>query len=103
MPAPEPDSYRLTYRFHGRSKTVKFSRPRVLIGRGLDCDLVIGGTDVSRKHAAIEREQDGWTISDLESRHGTFVNRGKIHPGQKQALKPDDVIQIGTVQLKVKA
>ena len=57
----------------------------------------------SRQHALITFEAGIMNIEDLNSANGTFVNRGKIHPGQKQSLKPDDVIQIGTVQLKVKA
>ena len=57
----------------------------------------------SRQHALILFENGALTIEDLNSANGTFINRGKLAPGQKQTLKPDDVIQIGTVQLKVKA
>lgn len=57
----------------------------------------------SRQHALILFENGSLTIEDLNSANGTFINRGKLAPGQKQTLKPDDVIQIGTVQLKVKA
>jgi hypothetical protein len=56
----------------------------------------------SRQHAVITFEDGKMVIEDLNSANGTFVNRSRIHPGQKRALKVSDVIQIGTVQLKVK-
>ena len=55
----------------------------------------------SRQHALITFEDNGLTIEDLNSANGTFVNRNRVYPGQKQNLKPNDVIQIGTVQMKV--
>jgi len=56
----------------------------------------------SRQHAVITFEDGKMVIEDLNSANGTFVNRSRIHPGQKRALRVSDVIQIGTVQLKVK-
>lgn len=58
----------------------------------------------SRQHALIDRKEDSgtMTLEDLNSSNGTFLNRERIHPGQPRELNPDDVIQIGTVQLKVK-
>ena len=55
----------------------------------------------SRQHALISLENGQLTIEDLNSSNGTFVNRSKIYPAQPVPLKPNDVIQIGTVQLKV--
>jgi hypothetical protein len=56
----------------------------------------------SRQHAVITFEDSKLVIEDLNSANGTFLNRSKIIPGQKRPLKLDDVIQIGSVQLKVK-
>jgi hypothetical protein len=55
----------------------------------------------SRQHALVSLENGQLTLEDLNSSNGTFVNRTKIYPGQPVPLKPNDVIQIGTVQLKV--
>jgi hypothetical protein len=57
----------------------------------------------SRQHARITFQDGALTIEDLTSTNGTFVNRLRVHPGQKQALKSNDVVQIGTVQMRVKA
>jgi pSer/pThr/pTyr-binding forkhead associated (FHA) protein len=55
----------------------------------------------SRQHAVIIFENGELTIEDLNSSNGTFVNRGKIYPGQPRPLTVGDVVQIGTVQLKL--
>ena len=56
----------------------------------------------SRQHALITLEDGKLTIEDLQSTNGTFVNRLRVHPKQKRPLKVNDIIQIGTVQMKVK-
>jgi hypothetical protein len=55
----------------------------------------------SRQHALITLENGQLKVEDLNSSNGTFVNRTKIYPAQPVPLKVNDVIQIGTVQLKV--
>ncbi|MGE3808037.1 MAG: FHA domain-containing protein [Gemmataceae bacterium] len=56
----------------------------------------------SRQHAFISYEGGKLCIEDLNSSNGTFVNRARIYPGQKCPLNVNDVVQIGTVQMKVK-
>lgn len=55
----------------------------------------------SRQHAVIELDNQKITIEDLNSSNGTFLNRNKIYPGQKMPMKAGDVIQIGSIQMKV--
>jgi hypothetical protein len=56
----------------------------------------------SRQHAVINFQDGQLTLEDLNSTNGTFVNRTRVHPGQKKPLQVNDVIQIGTVQLKLR-
>lgn len=58
----------------------------------------------SRQHAVIhfDEAQSIITVEDLNSSNGTFVNRVRVHPGLKRQLFVNDVIQIGTVHLKLK-
>jgi pSer/pThr/pTyr-binding forkhead associated (FHA) protein len=56
----------------------------------------------SRQHALISFEEGTLSLEDLNSSNGTYLNRNRIYPGQKTAIKVGDVIQIGTVQMKVK-
>lgn len=64
-----------------------------VIGRGSEADISLSGTEVSRRHAAIERRRDGYVITDLGSRNGTTVNRVPI--GEK-VLARGDHIQFGS-------
>jgi FHA domain len=55
----------------------------------------------SRQHAVIVFEQDVVTVEDCNSLNGTWVNGVRLHPGQRRQLKPGDIIQVGTVQMKL--
>lgn len=55
----------------------------------------------SRQHAVIHREADRIVLEDLNSLNGTFVNKTRVHPRQPRPLAVNDIIQIGTVQLKL--
>jgi FHA domain len=57
----------------------------------------------SRQHALVTFENNTLAIEDLNSANGTFVNRNRVYPGSKCPLKVGDIVQIGTVQMKVKA
>lgn len=82
---------------------------RNVIGRfadkPVDIDLMIQEADgqvwSSRQHAAVLLDQGKLVVEDLNSLNGTWVNGARLHPGQQKPLKPNDVIQIGAVQLKV--
>ena len=55
----------------------------------------------SRQHALIRSENGILTVEDLNSSNGTFINRTRLYPGQKRVLNINDIVQIGTVQMKV--
>lgn len=57
---------------------VEVEQDRFVIGRGGHCDLVMESGKVSREHAAIVREEDGWYIEDLGSSNGTWHRRERI-------------------------
>ena len=49
-----------------------------LIGRGSKCDHIIHHRSVSREHAVITRERNGWFIEDLNSANGTWLDGDQI-------------------------
>lgn len=70
----------------------------------VDIDLSVEEPDKcysSREHALITYENRLVYIEDLDSANGTFVNRNRLQPRQKTPLRVDDVIQVGSVQLKL--
>src|SRR4051812_11813357 len=44
------------------------------IGRNQDGDVVVLASSVSREHAVLRQTTAGWTVRDLGSRNGTFVD-----------------------------
>jgi hypothetical protein len=72
------------------------SDERTLIGRSPECDVFLDDVTVSRKHAELLRDGDTFTISDLGSLNGTFVNKKRIESAQ---LEDDDEVQIGKYRL----
>ncbi|WP_051884398.1 MULTISPECIES: FHA domain-containing protein [Lysobacter] len=44
------------------------------IGRAPDCDLVIAHPSISRRHAELRGEADGWRLRDLGSKNGSFAD-----------------------------
>src|SRR5260370_17909560 len=50
----------------------------VVIGRHPACDIRITDDTVSRRHACILEQDDGYYVEDLGSRNGTYVNGRKL-------------------------
>jgi hypothetical protein len=71
---------------------------RTLIGRSPECDVFLDDVTVSRRHAELLRSADGdrFTIRDLGSLNGTFVNRRRVESAE---LHDDDEVQIGKYRL----
>jgi hypothetical protein len=69
---------------------------RTLIGRSPDCDIFLDDVTVSRRHAELLRDGDRFTIRDLGSLNGTFVNRRRIEAAD---LVDDDEVQIGKYRM----
>lgn len=64
-----------------------------IIGREEDCDIVLPSPLVSRHHAKITADDDGFVIEDLQSKAGTVINGKQIT--RKQLLFNGDEINIG--------
>ncbi|MBI2920025.1 MAG: GGDEF domain-containing protein [Planctomycetes bacterium] len=68
-----------------------------VLGRDSDCGVVLQDADVSRRHAVVTGREGQFTIRDLKSTNGTFVNDARV--GEK-ALGSGDRITVGKVILK---
>lgn len=71
-------------------------------------DVDLSGLDgmekgVSRKHAIIHRSTAGYTLEDLESTNGTYVNKKRIKAHEPQTIKPGDEVRFGKLVLTVQA
>jgi len=67
----------------------------VVIGRALDCDVVMDDPEASRRHVRIEPAEvaDGYQLIDLGSRNGTYVNGERV---KTASLSFGDKIRLGS-------
>ena len=74
--------------------SVPLTEGMTMIGRSEFNDIEIHAEGVSRQHAAIRKDSDGFWISDLGSRNGTFVN-GEQVGSEPRMLNNWDRIELG--------
>jgi hypothetical protein len=80
----------------GDGKRTVLSGDAVVLGRSRECDLVIDDPNVSRRHAEVRRDGDGWVVSDLGSTNGVKVNGRRV---EQAALAEGDEITLGLAKL----
>jgi hypothetical protein len=68
----------------------------ITIGRSPKSDLFLDDVTVSRRHARVLVDTDGYTIEDEGSLNGTYVNRRRI---ERHQLFDGDEVQIGKFKL----
>src|SRR5258708_26143551 len=73
-------------------RNIVLNRTPFSVGRKVDKDLVIADPRVSRDHALIILETEGFFLVDQGSKHGTFVNGERI---QRQRLDRNDRLEFG--------
>ena len=66
------------------------------VGRSPDNHVCIEAPNISRRHALLAADVDGFTLKDLDTPNGTFVNEDRI---SKITLSDGDRIKIGNVEL----
>ena len=75
-----------------RGRTFDLPGERLAVGRHPSSDLRIPELSVSRHHCTLHRDADGWHVTDLDSRLGTFVNGRPVH---EAPLQHGDLVAIG--------
>ncbi len=87
-----------TYMAAGETVTRKdLDRDQITIGRSSGNDIVLRHPSVSRTHAVIFRQAQGYGIQDAGSTNGVLINGDRML--QQRTLQDKDVIQISGFQL----
>ena len=69
----------------------------VVIGRLSTCDIPLGDPQVSRRHAEVRRDPEGFCVFDLGSTNGTVVNGA---PVRERRLRDGDELRIGSATIR---
>lgn len=81
------------------SKVILEPETNVVIGRSPSVNITLPAKKVSRKHAEIRFDGHGYSIHDLGSTNGTYVNGGRIH--RRRRLRDGMKIDIGAFTFEV--
>ena len=96
-PEPEPEPPRELFVLGFGGKQHELSKPRVVLGRSREADLRVPDENVSRRHAEVRLEDDGYWIVDLGSMNGTLVNgkradRARLNEGDRIVLGSTEIV-----------
>lgn len=68
----------------------------MVVGRSASCALRLDERAVSGEHAVLAWSGSAWTLRDLGSRNGTFVNGVRVEAGAGTAVKLGDTLAFGS-------
>jgi transcriptional regulator of acetoin/glycerol metabolism len=75
------------------TQTLPLRGGRIDLGRAAQEQLFASDDRVSREHCRIEFDGTGWTVTDLDSRNGTFLNGVRID-GKRSTIEPP-LVRVG--------
>ncbi|NOY94476.1 MAG: FHA domain-containing protein [Deltaproteobacteria bacterium] len=73
------------------------SKDSLVVGRAEDLDVWVNHRSISREHASIRRDGDGFSIRDLDSANGMRINGADA---AEAVLAPGDVVELGQVRFR---
>ena len=75
--------------------------PVTLIGRSTEVEVSLNDSFLSAEHARLEQRGGVWTLEDLNSTNGTYLNGFEVRAGTE--LHDGDTVRVGRVELKLVA
>lgn len=86
------------FKSNGQRKDIPITEPTTLIGRGEECGVHAPVPSVSRRHCELTLSVDSFSVRDLASANGTYVNNGRV---SQATLKAGDRIAVGPIVFTV--
>jgi predicted component of type VI protein secretion system len=83
----------------GQGRLIQIDADSATIGRDAECDVVLDSIFVSRFHARLQTIEDGYEISDLDSRNGVEVEGRLIE--QPAHLSSGEAFNVGPFELQI--
>jgi CheY-like chemotaxis protein len=80
-------------------KSIQLTQPRLSVGRGPACDIVLPFSDVSTEHCLLYMYHGWWYVKDLKSANGTRLNKTLI---DQKRIPPGATLSIATHQFEAR-
>ena len=78
------------------NEEIPLTHELIILGRAAECDVVLADQRVSRRHAEVRRQEEGFILRDLGSTNGTWLNGRRLNA--PALLHDGDVIEIGSAR-----
>ena len=95
----ESEDFNGLFNENGKEVLLLDGRSVILGKKKEEADCVLEDMSVSRMHARITKEKDGFYLEDLNSTNGTWKNGLRLQPYEKRKLEKEDEIKLGKVVL----
>ncbi len=79
------------------------TRRETTIGRALSNDIILMDPTVSREHARLVLDEQGWHVVNLTEQNIVRVNGRSVPGGGNLALQPQDILVLGSTMLQLLA
>ncbi|WP_437586955.1 FHA domain-containing protein [Sorangium sp. So ce1000] len=83
----------------GKQTGLPLAHEEYSLGRGESNSIRLTDRNVSRTHATLAKNSQGWVIRDLDSYNGTYVNGGRVNG--EQHLRHGDLVQLGDYRIEI--
>ncbi len=75
-------------------RTYEFGGGRLVVGRGDECDVRLNDGSISRRHATLECADGVWSLEDLGSANGVFIDGTRV---SRTELRTRTTIHFGSI------
>ncbi|MGK4000682.1 FHA domain-containing protein [Sorangium sp. So ce1024] len=83
----------------GKQTGLPLAHEEYALGRGESNSIRLTDRNVSRRHATLVKNGQGWVIRDLDSYNGTYVNGARVTG--EQHLRHGDLVQLGDYRIEI--